>query len=166
MTRRTTSVNSPKRRGKRILAVIALISVVVAVVVAVRSRRLPELTQARFDAACARWKQHAPDSYEIEVKVTGMQPGVYGVVVDNKLPTSATFDGRPLTRPRTFGTWAVTGMFDTLAKDLETNAANGYLMLGAELDEATGIPLRYERIEVRTGAHQALKWVVTKFEAR
>ena len=63
----------------------------------------------------------ASSSTTITVEVTGMQPGVYEVSVEGKTAVSATFDGRSLKRQRTFGTWAVTGMFDTLARDLETN---------------------------------------------
>ena len=155
-----------KRRWTGIVALVVVFAVIVAVVTVVRSNRLPELTQDRFDAARAKWKQNAPDSYNISVELSGMQPGIYEVVVENKLPTAATFNGHPLRERRTFGTWAVTGMFDTLARDLETNAQHGYLMLGADFDEKTGIPLRYERIELRTGVHDALKWVVTKCEAR
>ena len=75
----------------------------------------------------------------------------------------ATMDGRALTRPRTFGTWSVDGMFETLQRDLDTNEVENNLMLGAVFDETYGYPLRYERVELRTGVHDSLQWEVTRF---
>lgn len=141
-----------------------LIGAMVCGVLFIRAQRIPALTEARFRDAESLWKEQAPANYSIRVEVKGMQPGIYEVQVENHLPVKASFDGHALTRQRTFGTWAVTGMFATLAQDLETNARDNSLMLGAEFDETYGIPRRYERIEMRTGAHDALQWEVTKFE--
>ena len=124
------------------------------------------MTRDVLEMAKAKWEAHQPMSYDITVEVRGMQPGVYAVTVENGLATRATFDGRDLTRPRTFGTWAVMGMFDTLSRDLQTNDQHGHLLLGAVFDPELGIPIKYERIEMRTGAHDALQWEVTQFESR
>jgi hypothetical protein len=153
----------PSTAGQLLIAVVVII-VVVALVLVIRSRRLPRLTRDAFDAAKAKWDAARLDSYELTVRVTGMQPGIYEVSVENGTAKSATFDGRDLTRPRTFGTWSVPGMFDTLARDLETNERHDYLMLGAEFHPDFGIPMSYERIELRTGAHDALQWNVTRFQ--
>ena len=131
---------------------------------AIRAGRLPEMTQVQFDNARSLWEDSKQTSYRITVEVSGMQPGVYDVTVENGIATAARFDGRPLTRQRTFGTWSVVGMFDTLSRDLETNEKAGYLMLGAEFDPQYGYPTKYQRIEMRTGAHDALQWKVTRFE--
>ena len=37
---------------------------------------------------------------------------------------------------------------------------------GAEFHPEFGIPMKYQRIEMRTGAHDALRWEVTRFEQR
>lgn len=158
-----------RRGASRIAFVIgaslALI-VILGLVKWVRWNRLPEMTRDDFNAARANWDLHGPADYEISVEVSGMQPGVYEVTVENGIATAATFDGRALTRQRTFGTWAVPGMFDTLGRDLETHDQHGYLMLGAEFHPQYGIPMKYQRIELRTGAHDALQWTVTRFEPR
>ena len=129
----------------------------------IRANRLPAMERADFEAARARWEEAKVESYEIAVTVSGMQPGNYEVTVQDNLATSATFDGRALKRQRTFGTWAVTGMFDTLSRDLETNDKDGNLMLQAEFDPEYGYPTKYARIQLTTGHHDALQWEVTKF---
>jgi len=151
---------------KPALLVFVVVGALVAGVLAIRSVRLPRLTRTEFDAAKAIWDSKVPDNYDVTVKVTGMQPGTYEVSVENRVAVAAKFDGRQLNRPRTFGTWSVSGMFSTLSSDLETNDKHNYLMLGAEFDPQYGYPHRYERIEMRTGAHDALQWEVTRFEAR
>ena len=127
--------------------------------------RLPILTHEDFDAAVQAWRDNKPASYEITVKVTGRQPGTYLVQVQNGVAESASLDGRPLRNRRTLGTWAVNGMFETIRLDLVNNAEHGYLMLRADFDPQLGFPSRYERIEIRTGAHDALQWEVIRFKA-
>ena len=146
----------------------ALLGLIVAagVIVFIRSNRLTPMSREAFEAAKSMWDSKEATDYDITVEVTGMQPGIYEVTVENGIATSASFDGRALKRQRTFGTWSVVGMFDTLARDLETQEAHDYLMLGAEFHPEFGIPMKYERIEMRTGAHDALQWEVTRFEPR
>ncbi len=147
-----------------ILGLVVCLAAAIWGVMAIRANRMPAMNQADFDTARAKWTTGHPDSYDITVEVTGMQPGTYEVRVENGLAVAASFDGRALKRQRTFGTWAVPGMFDTLSRDLETNEQQNYLMLGAVFDPTYGFPAQYQRIEMRTGAHDALQWNVTKFE--
>lgn len=158
--------NSGGGQGKLVLAVLG--AVVVAAIVfgvsRIRSSSLPTITRADFEAAQQRWQDSETSNYEIGVKVEGMQPGSYEVTVQNDIATAAKFDGRDLKRQRTFGTWSVNGMFDTLSRDFETNDEHGYLLLKATFHPEFGYPLKYERIEMRTGAHDALQWEVTKFQ--
>lgn len=160
-------VGSASRKAPWRIFIIGLLLVggVIGAMVMMRAGRLPLMSRADFDAGKGVWQESKPSSYKITVEVKGMQPGVYDVVVENGIASSARFDGRDLTRQRTFGTWSVTGMFDTLARDLETNDKHDYLMLRAEFDPQYGYPTRYERIEMRTGVHDALQWEVTSFEA-
>ena len=130
----------------------------------VRGQRLPPLTRQHFDTAKTRWADAKLLDYQIEITVAGRQPGVYAVNVEQGIATQATLNSRALTRPRTFGTWSVDGMFETLARDLETQDKTGNLILGAEFEASTGIPLRYERMELQTGQHDTLQWEVTRFQ--
>ena len=102
-------------------------------------------------------------NYDISITVSGRQPGVYAVQVQQGVAMAATLDGRDLKRPRTFGTWSVDGMFETILRDLENHELHGHLLLGAEFDSTHGFPTRYERIEMQTGVHDALHWEVTRF---
>lgn len=151
--------------GQLVGAVVAA-CVVVGLAVAVyriRANALPGMSRSDFETARELWDEANISNYEITVKVAGMQPGEYDVVVENDIATGARFDGRALTRQRTFGTWAVTGMFDTLSRDLETNDRDSNLMLQAVFDPELGYPTKYARIELKTGSHDALQWEVTRF---
>ena len=159
---------SAQKVRSRLFAVLAgggLALVCVVIILAYRGPpRLPMLTSEVFDAAVQEWRDNKPESYEITVKVTGRQPGTYHVQVQYGVAESASLDGRPLRNRRTLGTWAVNGMFETMRLDLRNNAEHGYLLLRADFDPQLGFPTRYERIEIRTGAHDALQWEVISFK--
>ena len=129
----------------------------------IRGQRLPPLDRERFDAAKALWIDNRKSDYEISIKVDGPQPGVYAVEVQQGIATTATLDGRNLTRPRTFGTWSVDGMFETLEREIANQEENGNLILGAEFHEKLGLPLKYERIVMQTGIYDSIHWEVTRF---
>ena len=164
---RRTSSRSKTRRGRvPIVAVILIGCIFVAlgfVVSRIRANALPDMKRGDFEVAREKWSKAKISNYEISVKVKGMQPGEYDVVVENDIATAATYDGRALTRQRTFGTWSVSGMFDTLSRDLETNDRDNNLMLQAIFDPEFGYPTKYARIELKTGSHDALQWEVTRF---
>jgi len=157
---------SQDSRGKIVFAIlgVAAIAALAFAISRIRADSLPTMSRADFEAAQQRWIDSETSNYEIAVKVEGMQPGSYEVAVRNDIATAATFDGRDLKRQRTFGTWSVGGMFDTLSRDLETHDKHGYLLLKAEFDPEFGYPTKYERMEMRTGAHDTLQWEVTKFQ--
>ena len=143
---------------------VALILVVlVGGVFLIRGQRLSSLDRDIFELAKSHWNDNRLTDYEVEVTVTGRQPGIYVVKVQNGIAVESSMDGRALTRPRTFGTWSVDGMFETLQRDLDTNEIDNNLMLGAVFDETFGYPLRYERLEMKTGVHDSLQWEVTRF---
>ena len=165
----TSSLTAKKVRSRLLAAFIGggLALMVLAAIVMFRgSPRAPKLTAARFESSLELWRENKPANYEITVKVTGRQPGEYQVQVQDGVVTSASLDGRPLRNRRTLGTWAVPGMFETVRIDLATNEKKGYLLLRAEFDPQLGFPRRYERIEMKTGAHDALQWVVVSFEPK
>lgn len=164
----TSAANSPSRKTpwRGILVAGVLLIGLAAFFAKVRAGQTPTISRAEFEAARTKWADSKPGNYQITVQVKGMQPGIYEVGVENNIATSASFDGRDLKRQRTFGTWAVTGMFETLARDFETNDKENYLLLKGEFDPTYGFPKRYERIEMRTGAHDALQWEVTQFRVK
>jgi hypothetical protein len=130
--------------------------------------RLPKIAREHLLAAIEKWGHEEPARYGITVKVSGRQPGLYEVLVDNGVVSSARLNGRELINQRTSGTWSVPGMFNTIELDLETQSRSDRspLILRGKFDEQYGFPRQYERMEMRTGAHQALSWEVTKFEVR
>lgn len=145
------------------LATVAVFFVVFGV------RRLPTIDQARFDAAQKLWNEKGPESYDIEVAVTEIEPAVYHVAVRSGQVKLATRNGSPLTQRRTLGVWSVPGMFTTISVDLkhatdpiEVSAGNvNYVTPQGEFDPQYGYPARYRRIQ--WGADNEASWVVTKF---
>ena len=153
------------------MALILAVTVAVALVLASGGQRsrLPEVDPTTFSAARQRWQSTGPDSYEIEIVVSGVQSAVYRAVVQDGEVQSLHRNGRPLTQRRTMGTWTVPGMFDTMQSDLDTVARAGdaaALDLRAAFHPQYGYPMRYQRVERRRwGANPDVSWEVTEFEA-
>jgi hypothetical protein len=135
----------------------------------------PGLTPAIFDAAHERWASSPPADYDIETRVTGPQPATYRVQVRGGQALAAWRNGAPLTNAKTFGTWSVPGMFSTISRDLESEAARisgrarpgtPQLILKAEFDPQYHYPKRYRRIEwgSRRGSNAVtVTWEVAAF---
>lgn len=148
------------------------VALVVVLIVANRSR-LPDLTRERLETQRRVWRRHALPNYDIEVQVTGPRAATYRVRVRDNVAVSETIDGRPLDDPRTFATWSVPGMFETIERDVETvesNAERGsavegvHLSLYAAFDPHYGFPTRYQRIAWGNGATGVdVTWRVTEF---
>jgi len=118
---------------------------------------LPLLTPAKLDEAMGRWRSHEQLDYSMRVHVEGRQGADYEVEVRAGIARSAKRNGNALTNERTFGTWAVAGMFQTLRSDLN-NQQEFNLDLRAEFDERYGYPARYQRRELRSYGNEPLKW--------
>lgn len=134
---------------------------------------LPDLTRAEWTAARERWMKAGPESYTIEIHVTEPQESLYRVEVRDRRVESATRNGDPLPERRTWETWRVEGMFDTIESDLETNetvaktpGAGGLdnLVLRARFDEQYGYPAEYQRTQFNPPFDAA--WQVTLFEVQ
>ncbi|MEQ8784732.1 MAG: DUF6174 domain-containing protein [Pirellulaceae bacterium] len=145
---------------------------VVVVVLAAAWNRPPLLTRERFDAQRAQWNQQGVADYDVEVHVTGRREATYAVSVREGVAVSATIDGRPLRDRRTFATWSVPGMFETIERDLETierssnreEPAAARLTLYAKFDSAYGFPDSYHRIVWgETAANADVTWSVKSF---
>lgn len=153
---------SQKLRWLKIGVLATLMALIVVALIAVVARRsLPPLTDESLTQAEARWQNVGVHSYDIQVEVRGAQPAVYLVKVRDGEPTSASRNDIPLTQRRTWETWTVPGMFDTLASDVASLVAQNNLVVRCEFAE-NGLPERYERIEMGTG--QQVSWEVKRFE--
>lgn len=149
-----------------------VVSIVLVAAIAGRDPS-PELTTTDFEAAQERWQSNGPASYDLEVKVVGPQPAIYRVEVRQGEVISAMINGRPLKQRRTFDTWSVPGMFDTIERDVanvelvasgQARKETPRLTLRADFDAALGYPCRYRRIE--WGTNRDMIWKVQKFEPR
>jgi hypothetical protein len=136
------------------------------------ARRLPELTEARFEAAQALWEKNGPDSYDMDVRITGAQPGLVQIQVRDSNPTAMTRDGIAPAE-RTWDTWTVPGMFQTLVEEFAfkedpthkgQGAPGAEVRLRCDFDSKFGYPRTYQRL--MTGGGPQIEWHVTKFEPK
>jgi hypothetical protein len=130
----------------------------------------PVLTAERLQVAQAQWQAAGDASYELEVHVQGERLERHVVRVRGGEAVEALHNERPLTEARMLDTWTVPGMFDTLAADLTFTGANSggatggsrpRLRLWCQFDSATGIPLRYRRLDWERGLD--VSWEVVRF---
>jgi hypothetical protein len=136
----------------------------------------PELTRAEWERSLERWEAAAVRDYELEVSVTGRQAATYAVFVRDGEVSQATRNGQPLPQRRTWTTWTVHGMFETIARDLESverhatgraDSSTPQLQLRAAFHPELGFPQQYLRTEmVRFGANPEVSWEVVKFVRR
>lgn len=134
----------------------------------------PELTAARWTAAKDRWLASSLGDYSLEVVVSGRQGARYAVDVQRGEVIRATRNGELLPQRRTWSTWSVDGMLETIGRDLDTIArresgsgdnSTPQLWLRARFDEQFGFPRNYLRTEgTRSGANPEVSWEVVRFE--
>ena len=144
------------------------------VVLAVSCREpLPTFGFDELNAAVERWAAHGPANYEMDLELTGINPGVAHVEVrDTGKVTAMTRNGRP-TKPHLWDNWSVPGLFAIIRRDLESCLVpKGAPGQSAEapatqpvyphgtFDAKYGYPVQYHRI-TPTGAD--VQWRVTSF---
>jgi len=149
------------------------VAVLATLIVAVLWLRNPTplLTQAAFDAALARWEAHGPESYDLDLVISGRQAGSVHVEVRDGEVTRMTRDGRSPSQRRTWDFWSVPSLFEMIRTDMES-AANAdrpggdgqRLSLRAVFDPQLGYPRVYQRHAL--GIQQAVEWRVTRFEVK
>lgn len=137
---------------------------------------IPEFSSDEFHTVRARWSQAAVTDYDLEVVVRGRETATYVVQVRDGAVRLASRNGQPLKQQRTWGTWSVQGMFETIERDLGTvdlqrqgksEPGAPQLLLRGSFDGEFGFPRRYQRTEVRKfAANQEVSWEVTKFRPR
>lgn len=173
---RTESVKSSSGSQVRayVFAIAAFALAAVCVVLALQyfvAEHLPQLTEASLQAATELWSKKGPANYNMDIELRGAQPGNVHVEVRNGEVTAQTRDSRVPAR-RTWDTWSVPGMLDTLSQDLATaedpekmiDAAPGTKWrLRCEFEPEFGVPAIYHRLV--TGGPEVY-WRVTLFEPK
>jgi hypothetical protein len=170
---------SVRNRSHRFLVLLGVVGVVTVILVganAWRDRGWEELTEEGYEAARQRWQANALPDYDVEVEVRGRQPARYRVEVRGGLARQAWRNGAPLRSVRTFETWSVGGMFETVGSDLENllrvargdaTATTPRLSALVQFDEVYGYPRRYLRVERGgRGGNPEVHWEVVEFVPR
>lgn len=169
---RETEENAKQRLTRRpwFVAVVFLLAIVAALLTWRQfGSGLSQISRADLDAAQKRWEAAAVRDYDLTVVLAGRQTGELRIQVRNDEPISLTRNGTALREPRTWLSWTVPGMFDTLATDFDNAAkpAEKYgspgvrVVLRAEFDEQQGYPRRY--LQQVYGRLDDLSWTVTEF---
>lgn len=135
---------------------------------------LPEMHRQEWLDALHRWEAAAVRDYDIRISVSGRQAATYAVEVRDGEAIDATRNNEPLPQKRTWATWTVEGMFETIARDLESvekhmegraDSSTPQLQLRALFHPQLGYPQQYLRTEmVRFGSNVEVSWQVTKFD--
>ncbi len=157
------------RIGRGLLFAAALLGVVLLIVTLLVRGRMSPLTADELEQAELRWQAARLHDYDIEVHVTGLQPGIYHVEVRGGEPAMASLNGF-VPRPGVWDVWTVPGMFDTLQQELD-HAANPAGPFGsppgtqvverATFDDRYGFPKKYHRIVM--GTPLEMSWEVVHF---
>jgi len=145
-----------------------------AYLLANRNGRMIDVNRQILSDARMTWNSVNPGNYLVEVSVTTSGKDVYEVTVLNHEPVTVKLNGKALNRRHAFDTWTVPGMLDTIAMDIEHcerweegRATPGTcdLIIKATFDPATGIPLKYIRMELgRPSNVGVMDWEITRFE--
>jgi hypothetical protein len=168
----------PRRRPSRlrniglglVLGSFAGIVLSLVVLAVARRERLPQIGFADLNAATERWAANGPHDYDMDLELTGINPGTAHVEVRDARVTAMTLNGRP-TKPHIWDNWSVPGLFAIIQRDLESclvpNATAGQpadapatqpVYPHGTFDAKYGYPAQYHRI-TPTGADA--QWRVT-----
>lgn len=168
----TTRGSKPLPTGLLIgLLFVALIVGLIVVLQVFAVRRIPELTEPLLEAAEKRWQENGPESYDLDLEISGAQPGVVHVEVRDGVVTTMTRDGVEPEQRRTWDVWTVPGQFEMIERELEMAAdpehemqapAGTRLRLRAEFDPEYGYPRQFDRM-VYGGGEPEVYWQVTNF---
>lgn len=155
--------NRVRRLRLAVVGMLAGLALALVVIFFLR-RSLPPLTAAELATARVHWAASAPPNYHIEIAVSGPQPALYAVEVQEGHAVAASRNGAPLKQPRTWETWTVPGMFGTLESDVRSLEEGAQLVVRCQFHPQYGYPMRYESFRAAT-RHQ-VDWEVTQFAVR
>lgn len=154
-------------RGKGLWLALLIAVVATAVTLFLWYRRPGEpLTDELLAAARARWQEHGPRSYDLEVSVSGAQEGEHRIEVRAGRVTKMTTGGAPV-REGAWKYWSVEGMFRFLEGELDNRerAAEVFGTTDVELrvvfDPTYGYPERFLRHVM--GQSRSVEWNVRSF---
>jgi hypothetical protein len=161
----------PRRAPLVIAAVIAVVlpALLCAGILAWFRQDVPRLTDRSLALAIDRWREHGPESYTMEIELGGNRPGTVFVEVRDGQVTDMQRDGYT-PESRVWETWSVSGMFDTLDRELQIAEAPAeeagfppgtQFELRAEFDARLGYPCRFHRMVLGEGSE--VSWQVTHF---
>jgi hypothetical protein len=141
------------------------------VLVLINRGQPPIMTAADFEAAVARWKEHGPESYDLDFDVGLDLVGKLRVEVRRGEVAAMTLEGQP-TRQHIWDSWSVPGLFEIIRLDLARNQSAAKnpegpksppVLQQAEFDPELGFPRRYRRTELSTG--QWGQWQISRFQS-
>ena len=156
--------------GAIIGAIVAAIIAGVVLVVTLRDNT-PLLTRAAYDDARRRWESNGPPSYNLDLQLTGREPGAIHVEVRSGEVTAMTRDGVAPQQRRTWEYWSVDSQFDLIEQELDkaTDPAKGFdappgsrVVQRAVFDPRYGYPTQYHRTVM--GTPLEIRWEITRFE--
>lgn len=169
-----TSPRSGNRLPTGVLLGLFFVALIVGLIVVLQVfavRRIPDLTEPLLQAAEKRWQENGPASYDLDLEITGAQPGIVHVEVRDGEVTAMTRDGRAPEQRRTWDVWSVPGQFETIERELELAEdpehemqapAGTRLQLRAEFDPQYGYPRQYQRMVF--GGGPEIYWQITHFQ--
>jgi hypothetical protein len=150
---------------------LALALVGVLIVAFLMRERTPQLTEAAYRDAVARWEARGPADYNLDLEIAGNRPGKVRVEVRGGQVARMTRDGVEPKQKRTWEYWTVPGQLDTIGEELEMardpaasfdSPAATAMVMWAEFDPEFGYPRRYDRVVLGTSFET--HWRVTRFE--
>ena len=160
------------RWGALAFVIVFAVAALTMVVANFRGEPLTKVDEAVLEAAAETWGQASVSNYTMTVRLEGRMNNVFELRVEQGVLVSAKRDGQALEARRLPRAWTVEGMFDTLRRDQELQAAAArgeasgrFLKMLATFDESVGYPRRYLRIEmVKRGGNSASGWEVVDFQ--
>jgi hypothetical protein len=129
--------------------------------------QLPLMKAADFEAAAARWNEHGPANYDLDLEGNFDLKGRLRVLVRNRKVTAMTLDGRAEPE-RLWDYYSVPGLLGIIRDDLDRNARadakpENLVVQQAEFDPEFGYPRRYQRSGASAG--QGGDWRIVRFRA-
>ena len=165
----------PAWQSPKVMVLLAVVGTIVCVYLLFSwlSDRMPELTFQRYEAAREQWREVGPPSYDMDIRIGGLRPGVVKIEVRDGEVTAFERDGFTPEQKRLWKYWSVEGQFETIDRELEGAedperemdfAAGTQIILRAAFDAKYGFPRGFQRVVLGGGTE--VYWRVTRFEPR
>jgi hypothetical protein len=163
-------VRRPRGKGLWLALVIAVAATAVTLALWYRQPGEP-LTAGLLAAARARWQEHGPRDYDLEVSVAGAQAGEHRIEVRDGRVTKMTTGGAAV-REGAWKYWSIDGMFRFLQSELSNRERSSEAFGAADaadvelrvvFDDTYGYPARFLRHVM--GRPQSIEWRVRSFRA-